>query len=62
MAAGQTLYAYAEAISGELKPVLTLFDQSDKPVAYANFTATDDRARIPARMRPARQQRAASAC
>jgi len=44
LVAGQTLYAYAETISGDLKPVLTLFDQSDKPVAYANFTATDDRA------------------
>jgi hypothetical protein len=46
LAAGQRFYAYAEAISGDLKPVLTLFDQSDKPVAYANFTATDDRARL----------------
>jgi hypothetical protein len=41
---GQTLYAWAEAVSGDLKPVLTLFDQSDKPLAYANFMATDSRA------------------
>jgi len=44
LAAGQTLYAYAEATSGDLKPVLTLYDYSDKPVAYANFFATEDRA------------------
>ncbi len=50
LATGQTLYAYAEAISGDLKPVLTLLDQSDKPVAYANFTATDDRARLQYRL------------
>ena len=46
LASGQTLYAYAEAISGDLKPALTLFDQSDKPVAYANFMATDNRAQL----------------
>jgi hypothetical protein len=44
MASGQTFYAYAEASSGDLKPVLTLYDQSDKPVAFANFMATDSRA------------------
>lgn len=41
--AGQTFYAYAEAISGGLKPVLTLLDHSDKPVAYANFAAAETR-------------------
>jgi hypothetical protein len=41
---GQTLYACAEAVSGDLKPVLTLYDQSDKPLAYANFMATGNRA------------------
>ena len=46
LAAGQTLYAYAEAITGDLKPVLTLYDHSDKPVAYANFAATDSRAAL----------------
>jgi hypothetical protein len=50
LAAGQTLYAYAEAISGDLRPVLTLFDQSDKPVAYANFTASDDQAQLQYRL------------
>jgi hypothetical protein len=33
MAEGQTLYAYAEVLTGDLRPVLTLYDQSDKPVA-----------------------------
>ena len=37
---GQTFYAFAEGITGDVKPVLTLRDQSDKPVAYANFAAT----------------------
>jgi len=50
LAAGHTLYAYAEAMSGDLKPVLTLFDQSDKPVAYANFMATDERALLQYRL------------
>jgi hypothetical protein len=40
LAAGQTFFAFAEAISGDLKPVLTLYDFSDKPVAFANFAAT----------------------
>jgi hypothetical protein len=40
MARGQTFYAFAEALTGDLRPVLTLYDQSDKPVAYANFAAT----------------------
>ncbi len=46
LAAGQTFYAYAEAITGDLKPVLTLHDYSDKAVAYANFAATDSRAEL----------------
>ena len=33
MAAAQTFYAYAEAIDGDLKLVLTLHDHRDKPVA-----------------------------
>jgi hypothetical protein len=40
----QTFYAYAEALTGDLKPVLTLLDYSDKPVAYGNFAATESRA------------------
>jgi hypothetical protein len=43
IAAGQTFYAYAEALDGDLKPMLTLYDRSDKPVAYGNFTATHSR-------------------
>ncbi len=46
LAGGQTFYAYAEAIDGDLKPVLTLYDYSDKPVAYANFAATESRAAL----------------
>lgn len=46
LAAGQTFYAYAEAITGGLKPVLTLYDHSDKPVAYANFSAAGSRAAL----------------
>jgi hypothetical protein len=44
LAKGQTFYAYAEATTGDLKPVLTLHDFSDKAVAYANFAATETRA------------------
>jgi len=44
LAAGQELYAYAETTGGDLKPVLTLYDYSDKPLAYANYPATDNRA------------------
>jgi hypothetical protein len=46
LAAGQTFYAYAETITGNLKPVLTLYDPSDKPVAYANFSAADSQAAL----------------
>lgn len=46
LAAGQTFYAHAEALDGDLKPVLTLHDHSDKPVAYANFAATESRAAL----------------
>jgi hypothetical protein len=44
LAAGQTFYAHAEALNGDLKPALTLYDRSDKPVAYGNLTATDAQA------------------
>ncbi len=46
LAAGSTVYAFAEALSGDLKPVLTLYDYSDKPVAFANFAATESRAAL----------------
>ncbi len=48
--AHQTFYAYAEAMTGNLKPVLTLYHFSDKPVAYANFAATDSRAALEYRL------------
>jgi hypothetical protein len=46
MAEGQTFYAYAEALTGDLRPVLTLYDQSDKPVVYANFAGTESSAAL----------------
>lgn len=46
LAAGQTFYAHAEAITGGLKPMLALYDHSDKPVAYANFSVADSRAAL----------------
>jgi len=46
MAAGQTFYAHARALDGDLRPVLTLYDQTDKPVAYGNFAATDEEASL----------------
>ncbi len=46
MSKGQTFYAYAEALTGDLKPVLTLYDFSDKAVASANFAASGSRAAL----------------
>jgi hypothetical protein len=46
IAKDQTFYAYAEATTGDLKPVLTLYDYSDKAVAFANFAATESRAAL----------------
>jgi hypothetical protein len=46
LAAGQTFYAYAEALDGNLKSTLSLYDRSDKPVAYGNFTATHSQASL----------------
>jgi hypothetical protein len=48
--AGQTFYAYAEAMAGGLHPALTLYDYSDKPVAYGNFAATDTQAALQYRL------------
>ncbi len=50
LGAGQTLYARADALTGDLIPVLTLLDQSDKPVAYANFAATGPSAALAYRL------------
>jgi len=50
LAADQTFYAYAEAIDGDLKPVLRLHDFSDKAVAYGNFAAADTRAALQYRL------------
>jgi hypothetical protein len=46
MAAGQTFYAHAQALDGDLRPTLTLHDQTDKPVAYGNFAATSREASL----------------
>jgi hypothetical protein len=37
MQSGDTLYAYLETSSGDLVPVLVLYDYGDKPVASGNF-------------------------
>jgi hypothetical protein len=42
--ADHTFYAYAERVSGDLRPVLTLFDHSDKPLAYSNYLGSEPRA------------------
>ena len=46
LAAGQTFYAHAAALDGDLKPSLVLYDRSDKPVAYGNFMATESQASL----------------
>lgn len=46
LAAGQTLYARADTTEGNLKPILTLYDYSDKPVAFANFSAAESQASL----------------
>ncbi|UHD14732.1 ligand-gated ion channel [Thiocapsa bogorovii] len=46
LAKEQTFYAFAEATTGNLKPVLTLYDYSDKAVARANFAGTESRAAL----------------
>jgi hypothetical protein len=46
LTAGQTFYAYAEVLSGDLRPVLSLHDFSDKAMAYGNYAATDPQARL----------------
>jgi len=43
---GQTLYAYAESLTGDLKPTLTLYDYSDKPLAFGNFSARETHAAL----------------
>jgi len=44
--AGQTFYAYAEALTGEFTPVLTLYDRTDKPVAFANYAGKQRQAAL----------------
>jgi len=43
---GRTFYAYAEALTGDLKPVLTLYDYSDKEIAVGNYAALEPRASL----------------
>ena len=38
---GETLYTYVEVTSGDLKPVVTLHDFSDKPVMTANYSGQE---------------------
>jgi hypothetical protein len=37
MRAGETLSVFVEALSGDLKPIITLYDYGEKPLASANF-------------------------
>lgn len=37
MRAGEALYVFVEALSGDLKPRVTLYDYGEKPLATANF-------------------------
>ncbi|UCD35768.1 MAG: hypothetical protein JSU90_02735, partial [Nitrospiraceae bacterium] len=41
--AGETLYVYAEATSGDLRPVITLLDLSDKPLETSNYSGQESR-------------------
>ena len=50
LAEDQTFYAFAEGMTGNLKPVLTLYDASDKALAYGNFAATESRALLEYRL------------
>jgi len=43
---GETLFAYVEVTSGDLKPVMTLVDFSDKPVMTANYSGQESRAAL----------------
>ena len=50
LAQDHVLYAYAEALTDDLKPVLILYDGTDKPVAYANFMGTEPEAALEYRL------------
>jgi hypothetical protein len=38
MYAGESMYAYVEATSGDLRPIVTLYDFGDKPLGIGNFS------------------------
>ncbi len=44
--AGETLYVYVQTTSGDLKPIVTLYDFSDKPLKTANFSGQYTRAAL----------------
>lgn len=46
VAASDTLYVYAEATSDDLKPILTLSDFGDKPLANGNFSGEATKATL----------------
>ena len=50
LAQDNVVYAYAEALTDDLKPVLILYDATDKPVAYGNFMGTESEAALEYRL------------
>ncbi len=43
---GETLQAYVETVSGDLKPILFLADNAGKPIRSSNFAATESTAKL----------------
>jgi hypothetical protein len=46
MRAGETLYVFVEALAGNLKPIVILYDYSEKPLASANFAGQQTKGRF----------------